>query len=121
MTAEEMQSRSIRREVNERIAELIAGFHDSASGDPTMIVFCECEAEECMAPIEMTIAEFQAARVGPARWVMSSAHIDMTKDSVIARRNGYALIERASDRPSGKALPRRKEPTSLQTKSFSEP
>jgi hypothetical protein len=122
MTAEEreLQSRSLRREVNERIAGLIEGFHDSTAGDPAMTVFCECGSEECMAPIETTLAEYQGVRAGPTRWVISSAHIDTTADSIIARRNGYALIEHASDRLSRKAPPPRKEPTSPPTTSLSE-
>jgi hypothetical protein len=122
MTAEEreLQSRSLRREVNERIAGLIEGFRDVVVGDPTMTVFCECGSEDCMAPIETTLAEYQGVRAGPTRWVISSAHIDTTADSIIARRNGYALIEHASDRLSRKAPPPRKEPTSPPTTSLSE-
>ena len=113
MTAEEpeLQSRSLRREVNERVAELIEGFH--AEGEESvMTVFCECGSDECMAPIEMTLAEYQAVRAGPVRWVISSSHIDTTADSILARRNGYALIEHAPDRLSPEAPPPRKEPTS---------
>jgi hypothetical protein len=122
MTAEEreLQSRGLRREVNERIAELIDGFHDSEAEEPLMTVFCECGSNECMAPIEMTLVEYQAVRAGPTRWVISSAHIDTTADSIIARRNGYALIEHASDRLSPKAPPPRKEPTSALTTNLSE-
>jgi hypothetical protein len=65
-----------------------------------------------MAPIEMTLAEYQAVRAGPTRWVISSAHIDTSADSIIARRNGYALIQHAPDRLSPKAPSPRKEPTS---------
>jgi hypothetical protein len=64
-----------------------------------------------MARIETTPAEYRAVRAGPTRWVISSAHIDTTADSIIARRNGYALIEHAPDRLSPKAPPLRKEPT----------
>ena len=108
MTAEEreLQSRSLRREINERIAEVIEGFHDSQPGDPAMTVFCECGSEECMAPIETTLAEYQAVRASPTFWVISSAHIDTTVDSVIARRNGYALIDHASHPLSRQAHPR---------------
>lgn len=120
MTAEEMQSRCLRREVNERIAELIEGFHDSKAGDPMMTVFCECGSNECMAPIETTLAEYQAVRAGSTRWVISSCHIDTTADSILARRNGYALVEHASDRLSPKAPPPRKEPTSPLTTNLSE-
>src|SRR5512133_2859205 len=121
MTAQErvLQSRGLRREVNERIAGLIEGLRDSTAGDQTMTVFCECGSEDCMAPIETTLAEYQAVRAGPTRWVISSAHIDTTADSIIARRNGYALIEHASDRLSPKAPPPRKEPTSPLTTNLS--
>jgi hypothetical protein len=122
MTAEEreLQSRSLRREVNERIAGLIEGFHDSTAGDQAMTVFCECGSEECRARIETTLAEYLAVRAGPMRWVISSTHIDTTTDSVIACRNGYALIEQAPDRLSRKAPPPRKEPTSPLTTNLSE-
>lgn len=98
MTAEdrELERRGLRREVNERIAALIEGF-DTKAEEPVMTVFCECGSETCMAQIEMTLAEYQAVRAGPTRWVVSSTHIDTTADSVIARRNGYAMIEHASD------------------------
>jgi hypothetical protein len=122
MTAQEreLQSRSLRREVNERIAGLVEGFHDGTAGDPTMTVFCECGSDECMAPIETTLVEYQAVRAGPTRWVISIAHIDTTVDSIIARRNGYALIDHASDPLSRQAPPPRKEPTSPPTTSLSE-
>ena len=122
MTAEEreLQNRSLRREINERIAELIEGFHDSDAEEPVMTVFCECGSNECMAPIEMTLVEYQAVRAGPTRWVISGAHIDTSADSIVARRNGNALIEHGSDRLSPKAPLPRKEPTSPLTTNLSE-
>lgn len=107
----ELQSRSLRREVNERIAELIEAFHQ-ATEERVMTVFCECGSEECPTPIEMTFAEYQAVCAAPTRWVISSAHIDTSAVSIVARRNGYALIDQRSDRLSPKAPPPRKEPTS---------
>jgi hypothetical protein len=73
-----------------------------------------------MAPSEMTLAEYQAFRAGPTRWLISSAHPDTGADSIIARRNGYALIEHAPDRLSPKAPSPRKEPTSPLTTNLSE-
>jgi hypothetical protein len=70
--------------------------------------------------IEMTLAEYQAVRAAPTRWVISSAHIDTTADSITARRNGYALVENASDLLSRKAPFPRKEPTSPLTTKLSE-
>jgi len=105
MTAQEreLQSRSLRREVNER-----------------MTVFCECGSEGCMAPIEMTLTEYRAVRAAPTRWVISSSHIDTSAVSIVARRNGYALIDRRSERLSREAPSPRKEPTSPLTTNSSE-
>jgi hypothetical protein len=121
MTAQEreLQSRSLRREVNERIAELIEAFH-SETEVPVMTVFCECGSEGCMAPIEMTLTEYQAVRAAPTRWVISSSHIDTSAVSIVARRNGYALIDRRSERLSREAPSPRKEPTSPLTTNSSE-
>jgi hypothetical protein len=121
MTAREreLQSRILRREVNERIAELIEVFDDKAE-ESVMTVFCECGSEECMTPIEMTLAEYRTVRAGATRWVISSAHIDTPANSIIARRNGYALIEQRSDRLSREAPSPRKEPTSPLTTNLSE-
>jgi hypothetical protein len=74
-----------------------------------------------MARIETTLAEYQAVRAGPMRWVVSSTHIDMSADSIIARRNGYALIERSPGRLSPEAPSPRKESTSPLTTNLSEP
>ena len=98
---------------------MIEAFDDRAEG-PVMTVFCECRSEECMTPIEMTLAEYRAVRAGAPRWVISSAHIDTPRDSIVARRNGYALIEQRSDRLSRKAPSPRKEPTSPLTTNLSE-
>ncbi len=116
----ELQNRILRREVNERIAGLMEGFHDAATGELPITVFCECGSETCMAPIETTLAEYRAVRAGPSRWVVSGAHIDAALDSIIARRNGYALIDRAPEAPPGQAPPSRKEPTSPLTTNLSE-
>jgi hypothetical protein len=114
-----VQSRSLRREINERIADLIEALDDKGE-EPLMTVSCECRSEECVTPIEMTLAEYRAVRAGPTRWVMSSAHIDILADSIVARRNGYALIEQRSDRLSREAPSPRKEPTSPLTTNLSE-
>ena len=125
MTAREreLQSRSLCRslcrEVNERIAELIEAFHNKAE-DPVVTVFCECGSDECMAPIEMTLTEYRAVRAGATHWVISSAHIDTPADSIVARQNGSAPIQQRSDRLSREAPSPRKEPTSPLTTNLSE-
>lgn len=111
----EHRRRSIHREVNERIAELIKRFSRNDAGDPSMMVVCECGIDDCMASIEMRLSEYEAVRAGTGRWVVSSAHIGIPADSILATRNGYALIQHPSERLPTEALAPRKESTSLQT------
>jgi hypothetical protein len=92
--------------VNERIAELTNQFEPDATSPPLM-VFCECGREHCTTAVAMTLSEYEAVRAGVRRWVVSSAHIDALQE--LARRNGYALIEKAPDRLSAEALAPRKE------------
>jgi hypothetical protein len=82
----ELQSRSLRREVNERIAELIEGFHTEAE-EPVMTVFCECGSDECMAPIEVTLAESGRPRGADALGDLQRPH-----------RHDGGLDHRASER-----------------------
>lgn len=101
--------RLLRREVNERIAELTAELASNSEGDVTMLVFCECGTEGCVRPMEMTVSEYAAVREGPDLWVVSSAHVDEQANSLLAQRNGYALIKDVSERLLTEAFVPRKE------------
>lgn len=107
--------RLLRREVNDRIAELTAELASETNRDITMMVFCECGAEGCVRPMEMTVSEYAAVRKGPDLWVVSSAHVDERRDSLLAQRNGYALIKDLSERLLTEAFVPRKESTSSPT------
>ena len=111
----ELPGRRLSREVNERISVLNRQFALDASGDLPVIVFCECGREDCMTPVEMTLSEYEAVRKGSDRWVVSSAHIGDAADSILARRNGYALVRDAPDRLSTEAEAPRKESSSPPT------
>jgi hypothetical protein len=87
--------------------------------DATIVLICECGVERCLTPVEMTLSEYEAVRAGQGRWVVSSAHINELADSVIARRNGCALIHPARARPSGEAPTSGKEATSPPTAELS--
>jgi hypothetical protein len=99
----------LRRDVNERIVELTKQFARDAEDDPALIVFCECAREDCLTRLaEMSMSEYEAVRARPGRWVVVSAHIDEPADSILARRDGYALIRHDSGRASTEAPAPRK-------------
>jgi hypothetical protein len=111
----ELRNRRFHREVNERIVELTRAFARDPACDPTMRVFCECGRDGCMTLLDMTLSEYLAVGAGPSRWVVSSGHIDSAADSTLARRDGFALVQNPSDRPSTEALAPGKESTSPST------
>jgi hypothetical protein len=109
----ELRSRRLRREINERVVELTKQFALDPASDPPMIVFCECVREDCMTQLaEMKLSEYEPVLAGPGRWVVLSAHIDEPADSILARRDGYALIHRDSRRLSTEDAAPKKESTS---------
>lgn len=112
----ELRSRRLHREVNERVAELTKQFARAPASDPPLIVFCECGREDCMSQLaQMRLSEYEAVRESPGRWIVWSGHIDELADSILARRNGYALIHHDLGRLSTEALAPRKESTSPPT------
>jgi hypothetical protein len=106
----------LRRDVNQRVVELTKEFARVAENDPALIVFCECGREDCVTQLaEMKLSEYEAVRAGPGRWVVLSAHIDEPTASILARRNGYALIHLDSGRLSPEAPTPSEESTSPPT------
>jgi hypothetical protein len=106
----------VRRDVNERVVELTKQFARDAEDDPAMIAFCECGRDDCLMRLaEMKLSEYEAMRAGPGQWVVFSEHIDEPMDSIVARRNGYALIHLDSGRLSTEEPAPREESTSPPT------
>ena len=110
----EWRHRALLREVNERIFALTQEFALNPGGDLPIMVFCECGTDNCMTPIEMTVPEYEAVREAAGRWVVSSQHV-ASENSMLAHRNGYALIRDVPDRLSTEAEAPRKESTSPPT------
>ena len=52
---------------------------------------CECGQLGCNAVVEMTIAEYEAVRAHPRRFVLVAGH-EAHFDQVIADRGGYAVV-----------------------------
>jgi hypothetical protein len=106
----------LRRDVNERVVTLTKEFARDVENDPAMTVFCECGREDCLTQLpEMKLSEYEAVRAGPDRWVILNTHIDGLVDSILLRRNGYALIHLDSGRLTPEAAAPGKESTSPPT------
>ncbi len=81
------QRSSVFREVNERIRELSAGWGDA---QPVGFI-CECDDPACTAPVDLTLAAYDAIRSAPERLVVLPGH-EPRRGEVVTRDDGYVVV-----------------------------
>ena len=85
----EARTRSIFRELNERIPEVMAS---NALGELTQVL-CECGDRDCTQVIAMTIEEHECFRLIPTRFVVIPGHVTGSRERVISVNDRYAIVE----------------------------
>jgi hypothetical protein len=84
-------NRSLFREVNERIREISV----ERWAPPDRIGFlCECGDTECANVVSLAVAEYDAIRSVPNRFLLIHGHESPDSEAVVARSNGYVIVER---------------------------
>ena len=60
---------------------------------------CECAFEACMVPVSLTIADYEAIRVVPTRFVVapSDEHVVPEAELVVERNEFYWVVEKVGD------------------------
>lgn len=86
---DEARQRALFREVNERIAELGLTFRNQGH----LQLVCECGDGECTQPIELTVAEYEAARSHARRFVIAKDHENPSIEIMIAEGARFAVVE----------------------------
>jgi hypothetical protein len=97
------QTEALFREVNERIAETAAPIEP---GDGSFV--CECADSGCTHRIDATVAEYEAVRAEPTRFLLAPGHSDERVERVIRRRPGYEVVEKVET--TVRAMVRRLDP-----------
>ena len=90
------RNEALYREVNERIAELAEEFSEGEVRNPVSFV-CECDAADCAASIELTLAEYEAIRAEPTRFVVVPGHERPEIESVVERHAAYLVVEKREE------------------------
>jgi hypothetical protein len=75
------------RAVNERIREL----REPATGECDFV--CECNDEDCMHVMHMTIPEYDSARSDPEQFAVLPGHQLPGSESVISRGDRFVLVK----------------------------
>lgn len=91
------------REVNERIAENARRFE---AGSTEFI--CECDDPRCTERVEATLVEYEAVRADGTRFLVAPGHSDKTIEQVVARNDGFAVVEKVQE--TARAVARRLNP-----------
>ena len=77
------------REVNERVAEVAAGWTD----DPPEFL-CECSNEDCVETLALSRDEYEIVRSSPNLFVVLPGHEVMEVDQVLEARERFSLVEK---------------------------
>jgi hypothetical protein len=83
---------ALRRDVNTRISGLGA-----ESEAETVDVFCECGRSRCSDRIRIAMDAYEQVRTSAARFVVTAGH-EEPGAALIARNNGYVVVERTARR-----------------------
>jgi hypothetical protein len=83
--------RSIRQ-ANERIRTLA----NESRSERLLGLLCECSRPGCMAPIMMTVEEYDAVRTDPIHCFVSVGHVwDRSAEGVVVRTSTYWVVKRS--------------------------
>lgn len=95
---EEALRRSHVRDANEQLEEAGAGL---GSDDSRRVVFyCECGNCACSSLLSLTVAEYEAARAFPSRFLIAPNHENPEDERVVCESGRYAIVETVTAEPS---------------------
>jgi hypothetical protein len=85
------------REVNERIAEVNEDFELEGR----LEFLCECGRKECLETVGLSRAEYEGVRHDGTQFVLREGHQDETVERVVARGEGFVIVEKAGEAGEG--------------------
>jgi hypothetical protein len=83
---------TLRREVNEQVRKLGAGL-DGSLHDAIDVV-CECGYSGCTGRLTMTVADYEAVRRFPTRFLVKAGHEVSEFERVVAESDAYVVVEK---------------------------
>jgi hypothetical protein len=81
---------SLFREVNERMEDLARTFGEGSLAD----FICECGNSECTERLRLPLAEYEAVRAEPTRFVVANGHVVPEVERVVASSDLYTVVEK---------------------------
>ena len=92
------RNEALFREFNERVEDMAESFDLRDEGDSLRIGFvCECGNLDCLERLDLTRAAYKEVRSDPRRFVVVPGHEDMSIARVVAREEGYLVVEKIDE------------------------
>ena len=92
------RNEALFREFNERVERVADASDLREEGDSLRIEFvCECGNLDCLERVELTRAAYEEVRSDPRRFVVVPGHEDMSIARVVAREEGYLVVEKIDE------------------------
>ena len=88
------KNESLFRDVNERIEEAA---QRTVTLDAEVDFVCECPSLACTEGITLRLDEYRWVRSEPTRFVLVAGHEQADVERVVARRNGYVIVDKTGD------------------------
>ena len=86
-----IENEKLFREVNERVAQMEAGF---SGPDPVWV--CECGDETCFEKVAVPIADYKRIRSNEAWFVILPGHEKPDVETVVDKNGGFYVVEKIS-------------------------
>jgi hypothetical protein len=83
---------AVFRQVNEQIAEL-----GERHGLTNLEIICECSNAACVKPLNVSLSEYEDARLDPTTFIVHTGHEDPTVERVLGVRAGHTLVQKVGD------------------------
>ena len=92
------RNEALFREFNERVEDMAETFDPRDEGDSLRIGFvCECGNLDCLERLDLTRAAYEEVRSDAKRFVVARGHEDMSIARVVAREEGYLVVEKIEE------------------------
>jgi hypothetical protein len=95
------------RDLNERVQEVVTKI--ALEVPNALEIFCECGSADCVAKITLLLAEYEAVRAHPERFLIAPGHEIADVEAVVERRPGYWIVEKHDE---GAQIAREQDPRS---------
>ncbi|MGN6431820.1 MAG: hypothetical protein ACTHNB_13990 [Gaiellaceae bacterium] len=85
--------------MNERIEDISREFADRDQQQERLRLrlVCECGIEQCTEVVEATVAEYEAVRANPRRFLVFPGHEHADTARVVERNSGFVVVEKLEE------------------------